>query len=147
MKQILKTTLIAGTLLSLGIAQAQQAAELAKHPGEVIKLEVKFDGPDGAKIITIYANLSTQTERPPDQAGFMNNFPGEFKLISPGLFEGDFKIPDTALSGDYKLQSMDVRAPGIQLTYNEGKQYNLHEFRIENKNKFVQPPITIKEVH
>jgi hypothetical protein len=146
MGKILKIVLIGGVLSSLGIANAQDAKEQALTPGKVIKLEIKFDGPDGAKITNVYVGLSTDTERPADQAGFLTNFPGEVKLSSPGTFSAEFTIPPTAASGDYKLKSMDVRAPGIQLNYLEGQQYHLHAFHIKNDNRFVQPPVTIKEL-
>jgi hypothetical protein len=147
MRKTLKTILIAGTLLGLGVMHAQEANEQALSTGKVIKLEVKFDGPDGAKITAVYASMYTDAQRRADQAGFLNNFPGEFKLISPGIFHAEFTIPDTIVTGDYKLPSLDARAPGIQLVYTEGQQYHLHAFHIENHNKFVQPPITIKDLH
>jgi hypothetical protein len=129
------------------IAHGQEAKEKALSPGDVIKLEVKFDGPGADKITTVYASLQTRAEPPSDQAGYMTNFPGDFKLISPGTFHAEFTVPETAVSGDYVLISIDVRAPGIRLDYTNGKQYNLHAFHIENHSKFVQPPVTIKELH
>lgn len=132
--------------IGLKITHAQEAKEQSLSPGGVIRLEVKFDGPGADRISNIYANLSTQAQRPVDQAGFMNNFPGSFTQISNGTFRAEFIIPPTVVSGDYVLSSMDVRAPGIDMAYTNGQQYNLHPFHIENHSKFVQPPVTIKDI-
>ena len=147
MRKTIKTILIAGALLSLGIVNAQEAKEQPLKPGDVIKLDLEFRGPDADQLTSINASLYSHAPRPEDQAGFMTNFPGEFKLTSPRNFHAEFKVPDTAVSGEYKLDSLDVRGLGIQLTYTDGEQYHLHTFHVDNKDKFVQPSVTIKEVH
>jgi hypothetical protein len=145
MRKTLKTILLAGILLSLSIAQAQDTKE-AWVPGKVIKLEVKFDGPDASRINMIYGSLSTLAQRPADQAGFSNSIPANGVPISSGIFHLEFTIPETVIPGDYTL-SMDVRAPGIQLSYNDGQQFHFHAFHIENHGTFAQPSVTIKEIH
>jgi hypothetical protein len=136
--------IITAISLSFGVARAQEAQELPLHPHGMIKLEVTFRGPGADRITAIYASMRTDAQALPDQAGFMNNFPGEFKLISPGAFDGEFTIPDTAISGVYSLQALDARGDGIQLDYKNGVDFQLHTFRVENPNKFTKPPITIK---
>jgi hypothetical protein len=147
MRKVLKKILLAGTLLGLGIAHGQVAKEQSLSPDSVIRLEIKFDGPDASKITTIYGGMGTNAQRPPDQAGFLNNFPGTATLVSPGIFRMEFTVPKTAVTGDYTLSSLDVRAPGIQIVYNNGEQFHLHTFHIENHNKFTQPSITVNEIH
>jgi hypothetical protein len=146
MRKVLRIILVAGTLLGLGIAHAQEAKETLV-PGKVIKLEVQFEGPDGVRMKNVYASLVTDAQRPPDQAGFQNTIAGDFRQVSPGTFHVEFVIPPTVISGDYKLSSLDVRGDGIMLTYTEGQQYHLHAFHVENHAKFAQPPVTVKELH
>jgi hypothetical protein len=141
------TSIVFTIFLAGSLSQAQEAKEQSLQPGNVIKLELEFHASDANKITTIYASMALRTQRPEDQAGFMTSVPGEFKMISPGLFHAEFTIPETASSGDYTLASMDVRGTGIQLTYSDGKQYHLHAFRVDNHKKFFEPPVTIKELH
>jgi len=131
-------------LLSFGVARAQEAQELPLHPHSIIKLELTFRGPGADRLTRVFAGMQTDAQTPPDQAGFMNNFPGEFKLISPGVFDAEFTIPDTVISGVYSLPALDVRGDGIQLDYKNGVDFQLHTFRVENPNKFTKPPVTIK---
>ena len=50
MRKTIKTILIAGALLSLGIVNAQEAKEQPLKPGDVIKLDLEFRGPDADKL-------------------------------------------------------------------------------------------------
>ena len=45
-------------LLACGLSQAQDARVLPKHPGDTIKFEVRFEGPNADKIKTIGAGLN-----------------------------------------------------------------------------------------
>jgi hypothetical protein len=136
--------LLTAILLSFGVAQAQEAQELPLHPHSTIKLELTFHGPGADKITAIYASMQTDSQVSPDQAGFLNNFSGDFRLISPGVFDAEFTVPDTALSGVYNLPALDVRGNGIKLNYKNGVDFQLHTFRVENPNMFTKPPVTIK---
>jgi hypothetical protein len=144
MRKTLKTILLAGTLLSLGIAQAQQATELAKHPGDTLKFEIKFDGPDAGKIKQVFLYLGSVPGRAPDQPGFDAGFRGnDAQLIGANTFKADITIPDNAATGDYILYVTANANPG-GFQYKGGDQFPMHFIHIENPNTFRPPHIEVK---
>jgi len=143
-KQTLKFLLI--FLLSAVFVQAQEVQQLPKHPGDVIKFSIKFDGVDANKITAVYPRLWTNSQPQVEQAGFVNAFnSSDFRLISPGNFEIQLTIPENAVSGEYVL-NMDVRAGTLQLSYSDGQQYHMRPIRVENERKFVQPGVQVAEL-
>jgi hypothetical protein len=77
---------------------AQQITEF-RQPGDVIRLEIKFDGADAPKIKTISLYLNAQTNPSDDQAGFMNwAQTQQFGATSPGKFLVEMKIPGTVMT-------------------------------------------------
>src|SRR5580700_6225594 len=91
-------------LLGVPFLQAQEAAPLARHPGDVIRYEIKFDGPNADRIKTVYARMNTG-QPPKDQTGFTSQFNtnGGVSATSPRTFTIEMKVPDNAANGDYTL--------------------------------------------
>jgi hypothetical protein len=149
MRITLKTILIAGTLFGFGVMQAQQATELAKHPQETLKFEVKLEGQDAQKIKSVSLYLAMKAGSvPTDQPGFTNGCRGgNAAPISIGIFRPEITIPDNIANGDYILIVTANADPG-STDYVAGKQFQLHDFHIENPKTFTPPSkIEVKEVH
>ena len=144
MKSVFSLTLV--VLLALSLSQAQEAKELARHPGDVLKFEVKFDGPDAAKVTSLEIYLSCSSAQPgANQAGFVNNFGGTktFQAVSPRTFQPEIVIPKDILPGDYSL-SIHAHADVGNAIYDSGKQFQLH-IRVDNSRTFTAPGIIVKE--
>lgn len=132
-------------LLACGLSQAQEAKELARHPGDTIKFEVKFDGPDAAKIRTVSLYLQRRGPAPANQAGFDGGFRGKSFPAIADAFHPEITIPDNAMTGDYFL-SVSAAADTGNVPYTAGEQFQMHNFRIENPKTLTPPKITIKEL-
>jgi hypothetical protein len=145
MRTILKTILITGILLNLGIANTQEAKPLPWHPGETIKLEIKFSGPDASKFTNIYPAFNITTDVHHDQPGFTTNLSGTCKPVPPDAFDCDFLIPPGAATGDYNL-TVDARSQLGQIVYRAGDQFQLHLFHVENSTTLATPGITVKQL-
>ncbi len=149
MRKTLKTLLFAGTLLGLGIGQAQQVSELAKHSGETLKFEVKLEGQDAQKVKSVSLYLGSRNGSiPPEQSGFTNGYRGaSFPAISTGIFRPEITIPANLATGDYFLVVTVIADPG-SAEYIAGKQFQMHDIHINNSQTFVPPSkIEVKEVH
>jgi hypothetical protein len=149
MKKALKTILLAGTLLGLGIAHAQEAKVLPKHPGETLKFDVKLEGQDVQKVKAVSLYLGARNgPLQTDQSGFTSGSRGaNFLAIATGTFRPEITIPDNMATGDYYLVVTAIAEPG-SADYVSGKQFQLQDFHIDNPKTFVPPSkIEVKEVH
>lgn len=136
-------------LLALSFSQAQDAHPLPRHPGDVIKFEVKFDGPNADKIKTVNVLLRLRAAVPQDHDGFSAGFGGDsVQSSAPNTFRPEIKIPDNAASGDYFLD-VNAAADGSagSASYRDGAQFHLNPIHIENTRTFVPPHITVTEQH
>jgi hypothetical protein len=134
-------------LLSVCFLQAQEVKELSKHPGDILKFEIRFDGPDAAKVKIVRILLARQTDPPPNQVGF-NTTPqgGDFYPSATGVFQTEIKIPSGVPSGDYSLQVTATSENGTgSATYDAGKDFQLHRFHIDNPATFAPPQIKVTE--
>jgi len=123
---------------------AQQVTDF-RRPGDVIRIEVKFDGPDANKIKSIVLYLSAVGSIPGNQIGFQNGFGGDWTdAASPHTFETEVKIPANVATGDYKL-SINARAEAGSTQYVAGDQFHLPLFHIKNERSFVPPTVTVTE--
>jgi hypothetical protein len=132
-------------LLACNLSQAQGAKELARHPGDVVKFEIKFDGPNADKIKAVTANLSMRVGSPKDQAGFTNGFGTQRQVSpsSPNTFLVEMTVPDNAATGDYFL-SVGVTATEGSANYQDGQEFTVPPVPIENPRKFTPPGIIVK---
>jgi hypothetical protein len=131
-------------LLSSALTQAQGPGPLPRHPGDVIKYEIKFDGPNADKIKSVNAGLNLRTSPPKDQVGFGTNIPDNGVSPSPSkTFELIFKVPENAANGDYYLYVSAIADEGSG-NYNDGQEFNTPPIRIENPKTFTPPGITVK---
>jgi hypothetical protein len=132
------------TILSFSLSQAQQAAPLARHPGDVIKYEIKFDAPNADKIKTVYARMNTNAPVPKDQAGFTSQFntPGQIQASSPKTFIVEMTIPDNAATGDYRLHFTATAIEG-SAEYEDGQEFNVPTVHVDNPRTFTPPAVKV----
>jgi hypothetical protein len=143
MRKTLKTILLAGTLLGLGIADAQQAKELTLSGNDVLRVEVKFNGPNADKVTSVYLAIASTDPALPDQPGFGNGFNGsEAKAVTPMIFKPEIKIPESAVDGDYKLSVIAIAGP-FRPSYEAGKDFKYPVIHIKNQT-FTRPSIEVK---
>lgn len=144
MRTILKTILIAAILLNLGIANAQEANPLARHPGDVIRYEIKFDGLNADKIKTVTASMNTGVTPPKDQVGFVNGFGTSDPVSSSALktFIVQMTVPKDAATGDYRLYVI-AQADDGRASYSDGQDFNVAAIHIENLKTFTPPGIKV----
>jgi hypothetical protein len=133
-------------LLSFALAQAQEAKPLARHPGDVIKYEIKFDGPNAKKVIRVAASLSLQTPAQKDQAGFLGTIGGvNTSPSSPKTFDVEITVPEKAATGDYSLTFTGYSDEGYG-NYTNGQEFHVPLVHIENPKTFMPPSVTVKPI-
>jgi len=132
------------TVLSLCPCRAQEAQPLPRHPGDVIKYEIKFDGQNAERIKSVYARMNTGQQPPKDQAGFATQIStnGEIQATSPRTFIIEMRVPDNLASGEYKL-FIGANAGEGSATYSDGQDFNIPPVSIENPKKFAPPAIKV----
>jgi hypothetical protein len=131
-------------LLSSALVQAQEPKVLPRHPGDVIKYEIKFDGPNADRIKTVYARMNTGQNPPKDQAGFSNQFStlGQVQASSPRTFAVEMKIPDNVATGEYRLYISATAAEG-GADYADGQEFDVPAVHVENPRTFTPPSIKV----
>jgi len=131
-------------LLSLSVLQAQQAQPLARHPGDVIKYQIVFDGPNADRIKTVYAWMTAEQGAPKDQVGFTNQFNtlGQVQPSSPRTFIVEMKVPDNIYNGEYTLH-FNATADEGSGGYANGQDFNVPAVHIENPRKFTPPGVKV----
>jgi hypothetical protein len=140
----MKLGFIVVAFLGLGVMQAQEAKPLPRHPGDTIKFEVKFDGPNADRIKTVSAGLNMRVAAPKDQAGFTNGFGTShpFTPSSPDTFIVEMTVPDNAATGDYFFYVSGSAVEG-SANYTDGQDFNVPPIRIENQRTFTPPGIKV----
>jgi hypothetical protein len=145
MRKALKIALLAGILMGLGIAQAQQLQEQPKHPGDVLKFEVKFEGPDADKIKYVSLNLGLAAGSSLEkQVGFNQGLSGASRIqVAPRTFHIEVIVTDDIASGDYTLSQLNAGAEvgGENYPQRDFQGYRVH---IENPRTFIPPKVSIK---
>jgi len=106
--------------LALGLSQAQEAKVLPKQPGDVIRFEIKFDGPNAARIKTVDAALRTNLVAPRDQTGFTTSFGTDRGYLPSAPTEGS-------------------------ASYSDRNEFTIPPLHVENPKKFTPPSITVQE--
>jgi len=132
-------------LLLSGYAKAQ--SPVVYHPGQSIRITIKFDGPDAGKIKSAVINLHLPAISE-SQPGFSAEiYGGESNPVGPNTFEVSFKIPETQASGDYQINQIRaiVNVSGsetVTLFYNSPTDFPAGKtFTVENPNSIVKPEI------
>jgi hypothetical protein len=126
------------------LLQGQEAQPLARHPGDVIKYEIKFNGRNADKIQQVTAGMSLRIGAPKDQAGFNQNFGtnGWIGPSSPTTFKIEMTVPANAATGDYYL-SITGRADEGAANYQDGQEFNTPPIHIENPKTFTPPGVKV----
>lgn len=127
---------------------AQEAASIQpKEPDKPFTLEIKFDGPDAAKIksISIWAVAKNV---PDNQAGFPSRVGlGSCEPKSPGLFEAQLQFGSNAPSSEYNLEIHAYGNPGEKV-YLETQDFKIvPPLRAKNNATFIPPKISVQEKH
>ncbi len=131
-------------LLSFSAVHAQEAKPLPRHPGDVIKYEIKFDGPNADKITRVYASLGSTQAIPKDQAGFAGGFNANSPTpSSPKTFILEFTVPDNIATNDYVLSFEAFAAEGYG-NYSNKQDFTVPLVHIENSKTFTPPTATVK---
>lgn len=129
-------------LIACNAVSAQQVTDF-RQPGDVIRLEVKFDGSDAAKIQKVIASLERTSPALDDQVNFHANIStGWTSETSPHTFDVEIKIPDDIGTGEYRLTIIAL-SPYGQTNYVAGQQFQLATFHIRNPAKFTPPGIQV----
>jgi hypothetical protein len=142
MKPLLFVTTMA--VIACSAVSAQQVTEF-KQPGDFIRLEIKFDGPDTAKIksLALYFG-STGGRIPENQEGFKNFMNSQqFQPVSPGRFLAEIKIPEDVATGDYTLIVNVQTETNGTVPYPDGQRFHLHPFHVRNPKTFIPPSISV----
>jgi hypothetical protein len=144
MRTILKAVVIAGILLGLRTANAQEAIPLPRHPGDVIRYRIVFDGLNAEKIKTVYARMNVMGQVPKDQAGFTTQFVtlGQVPPSSPKTFDVEMKIPENATTGEWRLHFTATANEG-SAEYDDGQEFNVPTIHIENPRTFTPPAVKV----
>jgi hypothetical protein len=142
-KKIIKCVI--SCFLSLGVMLAQEAKPLPRHPGDVIKYEIRFDGPNADKIKQVLGSLGIRGAIPKDQSGFDGSFStaGWIGPSSPGTFRIEFTIPSNIATGDYALANVNARADEGAAGYQNGQEFTVPPIHIENPKTFSPPGIKV----
>jgi hypothetical protein len=131
--------------IACSAVSAQQVTDF-RRPGDVIRVEIKFEGADAEKITQVSLYLAKPDGTvPKDQTGFSTGFGGQsFGATGHRTFQADVKIPENVVTGEYVLY---VNAQGgIGSTqYATGKDFQLSPFHIRNDGTFTPPKITVTE--
>jgi hypothetical protein len=132
-------------VIALNAVSAQQVTDFRK-PGDVIRVEIKFDGPDAGKIKQLSISLNKPDGQvPKDQIGFSTNFGSNWVQESlPLTFRVEVTIPPNIATGDYVL-NVNAQAENGRTQYESGNQFKLPPFHIRNDKTFVPPMITVTE--
>jgi len=131
--------------LACSLSQAEDAKVLPKHPGDIIKYEVKFDGPNADKIKTVGAGLHMRGPISKDQSGFIGSFgTGHQVLPSPSkTFILEMTVPNDSATGDYFL-NVGASSDEGSASYEDGQEFTIPPVHIENPKTFTPPRITVK---
>jgi phosphate-selective porin len=149
----LVTLLVTFALVSFATLSAQEAAQeatqAARHPGDVVKLDIRLDGPDAAKVTSVNVDLRMHGTLQPNQPKFETDLRAAgVKLAAANAFAVDIPIPQNAATGDYLLEVYAIAADNAgMVTYQTGQDFQLHPIRVENPRTFTAPKITVKERH
>lgn len=140
--------LLATIVVSLNVLHAQELSEQPRHPGQVIKFEIKFEGADADKVKQVYIGLTLLGSVQPNQEGFKPNFNAGkwFTTTVPKVFQAEITIPEDVASGEYKL-NIQGQAEAGNAQYASGESFKLTPIRIANPRTFTKPEISVHEQH
>jgi hypothetical protein len=132
--------------LAVSAASAQQVTEV-KQPGDVIRVDIKFDGQDADKMTGVSLYLAKPDgNQSKDQVGFAASFGSDsgFNPSAPGTFHAEVRIPKGIASGDYILY-VNAQCGAGSTQYVSGRDFQLPPFHIRNGETFRAPKITVTE--
>ena len=131
--------------LAVSAVSAQQVTDFRK-PGDAIRLEIKFDGTDAARIRQVNVMFSRQGPgEPADQVGFSPSFGNGWTGESaPLVFRVEVTVPTNIATGDYILY-VNAMAENGRTSYVSGNQFKFPVIHIRNDRTFAPPTITVTE--
>jgi len=139
--------LVLTLLFAVNLSQAQGPNPLPRHPGDVIKYEINFDGSNANTVKTVTASLNLNGSQPKDQTyGFVVNF-GTPQPVSPSptnTFVVEMTVPPNVSSGNYVLNVSARTDEHGNIGYGEGSGFDVPAIHIENSKTFTAPSISVK---
>jgi hypothetical protein len=140
-RNIAIAAILGGSLLA-----AQEVTEF-KRPGEVVRFEIKFSGPDAAKVKAVSLQLNAKVGPSGDQSGFTTVFTStkSFGPSAPNTFEAEAKVPENIASGDYVLY-INAQAETGAARYESGQQFQLPLLHVRNDSMFKAPQVAVVEL-
>lgn len=138
-------SLFALAMIAYSAVSAQQLTNVTeiKQPGDVIRLEVKFDGADAGKVQQIIARLDRTSPALDNQANFSGYCQGGWVGDAPShTFSVEIKIPDAIGTGEYRL-TIIAQSPYGQTNYVAGQQFQTPLFHIRNPATFTPPNVHV----
>jgi hypothetical protein len=145
MTKICSRTIAIAALLGGSLLAAQEVTEF-KRPGDVVRFEIKFSGPDAVKVKAVSLQLNAKVGPPDDQSGFTTAFTSmkSFGPSAPNTFEAEVAVPENIASGDYVLY-INAQAETGAARYESGQQFQLPLLHVRNDRTFKAPQVTVVE--
>jgi hypothetical protein len=135
------------TLIALGCAVSVNAQSVKRHPGDVLNYQVKLEGGDVAKVQGGSLYFYTPDSPAPNQPGLRSDFRGNCTKSSAavGILDCSATIPINVISGNYRLEAVDVVAGQFSKEYTR-TVFQVPLIPIENPAMFTPPnKITVTE--
>ena len=146
MKNATLCLLVVGIMLVIPV-QGQQPPQssVRRHPGDVIRYAVTFEGGDIDKLTDVGVHLSSPGPVPPNQMGFTTQFGGPcHKSPEPKLWTCDVRIPDVVADGDYRFYEVDISAGPFSKSY--PGDFHVPIVLVQNPRTFNPPTkVTVTE--
>jgi len=135
-------------LVTVGLAVSAVSAQTVtdfRKPGDVIRLEIRFDGMDANRVKQVLISFGKPDGPPKDQVGFNTSFgSGWIGEASPRTFNVEVTVPTGIATGDYRL-TVDAVAESGRTEYTAGDQFKFPPVHIKNDRTFAPPTITVTE--
>jgi hypothetical protein len=132
---------LAVLLASFAIAQTTGGPTAVKSHykvGDTLHYVVTFDDDPTFTSVTLYFSTSAT---PPEQPGLSQNFSiNQTQKLGPGKFEVEGKIPDSAVTGTYRLATVQPRIPPSGVKDYDATSFH-ESFDVENPAMYKFPPL------
>jgi len=147
--QLLNRVIIAPVLFALLFVSSVKAQAPVYKQGDIIRVQVKFDGPDASKISSV--NFYAKTDKPtnPNQPNFAQDFGtnqcGGSTRKDDHTWEASCVVRGNQASGEYQIIEISAQltlSPNgvVGFSYPKG-DFPPITFKIENSNTAAKPGI------
>jgi hypothetical protein len=132
-------TWLIGLALILPLHAQQAQPSVKRHPGDVLRYRVTFDGGEIGKITSVGIRLYTPGPFPESQPGLTNGFNGPCAKSASGtnVWECSLTIPGNVIDGNYTLDQVNIAADPFSKQY--AGNFDVPVVPIENPKNFNPP--------